>query len=718
MARFFIPGVSDVSEDLLKEYFGQYGEVVKVSLSRGCAYLTMADEESRDELVTEKHELGGKLVRVLISKESLQGAEAKKVHIGRLDADISADALREAFSQFGTVLDVHTPKDPRTQVRKNYGFVTFSSDEAFDAALEQGSLDVDGRTVTIKPANQTLSPNETQQQWAAEEEAQNQRARKDNGIKYFVPGLPESVTDEALRSAFEQFGTVVDAAVVKEKGSEESRGFGYVTMEDEASQEAILTEPLRIEGKDIQVLLTKDSLAGFNVKKAWSWTSTRQRIRRRASARTLRLSPSRARRPLGRPCGPRCTPSATAKSRSSPPHRAGGSWMTTATTAAAATVAGSRAKAVAEATAAAAASAARATASALAAARATAAAARATPGAGEGLQKPSAKAAGVLVLAAAAAARAVAASTAPGAAAAAAARREPEAASTAAGAAATAGAAVARAVVDPGMATAAARVAAARALGRATAKAGTTRGTARAALAAGTEATARGALEASMIPTARAAASRDSAAEAARTGTRRCENEGGPTSASRRAEREAIAREVATTGAATIGTATTEAAAMRGADGTLTAKAPLMMAAPTARTEGVVTAAPTATARAAVTIGRASSAAARAAMTEAATIGAAKVATTEVDMTEAAARRAVSIEATKAGVASPTAEETATLPALGRRAAAVATATRGGREEGRTERPQRALGQAGRGLAAPRCSARFASFSPSLNWFH
>ncbi|MEW5992921.1 MAG: RNA-binding protein [Candidatus Zixiibacteriota bacterium] len=59
-------------------------------------------------------------------------------------------------------------------------------------------------------------------------------------MKLFVGNLPLEATDDDLRQAFEPFGEVVSAAIVREKYSTESRGFGFVDMRSqEEAQSAI-----------------------------------------------------------------------------------------------------------------------------------------------------------------------------------------------------------------------------------------------------------------------------------------------------------------------------------------------------------------------------------------------------------------------------------------------------------------------------------------------
>ncbi len=49
-------------------------------------------------------------------------------------------------------------------------------------------------------------------------------------MNIYVGNLSSDVTDEAIREAFESFGPVTSAKVIKDKYSGESRGFGFVEM--------------------------------------------------------------------------------------------------------------------------------------------------------------------------------------------------------------------------------------------------------------------------------------------------------------------------------------------------------------------------------------------------------------------------------------------------------------------------------------------------------
>jgi RNA recognition motif-containing protein len=80
--------------------------------------------------------------------------------------------------------------------------------------------------------------------------------------KLYVGGMSLSTTSEGLRTHFEQCGKVVSAAVVTERDSAQSRGFGFVEMSTDAEAEgAIATlnqKPL--DGQTLTVNVAKSRM--------------------------------------------------------------------------------------------------------------------------------------------------------------------------------------------------------------------------------------------------------------------------------------------------------------------------------------------------------------------------------------------------------------------------------------------------------------------------
>ncbi len=66
--------------------------------------------------------------------------------------------------------------------------------------------------------------------------------------KLYVGSLPYSADESALRELFEPFGTLLSVAVINDKFSGQSKGFGFVEFEDSAAADQAIAQ---INGKDM-----------------------------------------------------------------------------------------------------------------------------------------------------------------------------------------------------------------------------------------------------------------------------------------------------------------------------------------------------------------------------------------------------------------------------------------------------------------------------------
>jgi len=68
-------------------------------------------------------------------------------------------------------------------------------------------------------------------------------------MNIYVGNLSHETTDDDLRQAFEAFGQVESATVIKDRFSGESRGFGFVEMPSKTEAETAIQE---MNGKDVK----------------------------------------------------------------------------------------------------------------------------------------------------------------------------------------------------------------------------------------------------------------------------------------------------------------------------------------------------------------------------------------------------------------------------------------------------------------------------------
>lgn len=73
--------------------------------------------------------------------------------------------------------------------------------------------------------------------------------------RLFVGGLAWATTNDSLRSAFEKYGAISDVNVIKDRETGRSRGFGFVTYEEEQDADEALKEMnnTELEGRTIRV---------------------------------------------------------------------------------------------------------------------------------------------------------------------------------------------------------------------------------------------------------------------------------------------------------------------------------------------------------------------------------------------------------------------------------------------------------------------------------
>ncbi|KAI9490294.1 hypothetical protein BDB00DRAFT_725549, partial [Zychaea mexicana] len=69
--------------------------------------------------------------------------------------------------------------------------------------------------------------------------------------KMFIGGLNWETTDESLQQYFAQFGEVADCVVMRDPATNRSRGFGFLTMADSNTLDAIVNQDHYLDGKRI-----------------------------------------------------------------------------------------------------------------------------------------------------------------------------------------------------------------------------------------------------------------------------------------------------------------------------------------------------------------------------------------------------------------------------------------------------------------------------------
>ncbi|KAJ6816443.1 heterogeneous nuclear ribonucleoprotein 1 [Iris pallida] len=212
--RIFVARIpSSVTEAMFRSYFEAYGEITDLYMPkdqgskghRGIGFITFDSADSVDALMEDSHELGGSTIVVdratpkdeesrlprrvpqggyggygaynayisAATRYAALGAPTlydhpppaygrgmyqppsrgmgKKIFVGRLPQEASADDLRQYFGRFGRIIDVYVPKDPKRTGHRGFGFVTFAEDGVAER-VSRRTHEILGQEVAIDSA--------------------------------------------------------------------------------------------------------------------------------------------------------------------------------------------------------------------------------------------------------------------------------------------------------------------------------------------------------------------------------------------------------------------------------------------------------------------------------------------------------------------------------------------------------------------------------------
>ncbi|XP_077185193.1 heterogeneous nuclear ribonucleoprotein A1 isoform X2 [Paroedura picta] len=184
------------------------------------------------------------------SESPKEPEQLRKLFIGGLSFETTDESLRNHFEQWGTLTDCVVMRDPNTKRSRGFGFVTYSTVEEVDAAMNARPHKVDGRVVEPKRA-------------VSREDSQRPGAHL-TVKKIFVGGIKEDTEEHHLRDYFEQYGKIEVIEILTDRGSGKKRGFAFVTFDDHDSVDKIVIQKYHtVNGHNCEVrkALSKQEMA-------------------------------------------------------------------------------------------------------------------------------------------------------------------------------------------------------------------------------------------------------------------------------------------------------------------------------------------------------------------------------------------------------------------------------------------------------------------------
>ncbi|KFK40021.1 hypothetical protein AALP_AA3G319900 [Arabis alpina] len=229
-----------VTDSQLFDAFSQMGQVVSVRVCRdlttrrslGYGYVNFSSAQDAARAIQELNyiPLNGKPVRVMYSHRdpSVRRSGAGNIFIKNLDKSIDHKALHDTFSTFGNIISCKVAVDGSGQ-SKGYGFVQYETEESAQRAMAQlNGMLLNDKQVYVGPFLRRQERDST--------------ANTTKFTNVYVKNLAESTTDDDLKKAFGEFGSITSAVVMRD-GEGKSKGFGFVNF-DNADDAAKAVESL------------------------------------------------------------------------------------------------------------------------------------------------------------------------------------------------------------------------------------------------------------------------------------------------------------------------------------------------------------------------------------------------------------------------------------------------------------------------------------------
>ena len=254
-------------EENLEKVFSNYGKIRECTVlrdhatkeSKCCGFVRFANLSHAITCIKETNGIlevdgsigpiqvqfaNGEIERLGLSVDQIE-APPIKVFVGSLPHDFTEDDLRLLFEPFGKVIEVFILLDASTKGSKGSGFVKMKSKVEASIAIQTLNRSLLSGT-SSKPLEVRLAVSKLQRQrkliplhrpsLAPQLKMPVTPLMGNNtgptGCNVFVFHIPAEWTDYHLRQFFSSYGFLVSATVVKDRQTNLSKGFGFVSYDN------------------------------------------------------------------------------------------------------------------------------------------------------------------------------------------------------------------------------------------------------------------------------------------------------------------------------------------------------------------------------------------------------------------------------------------------------------------------------------------------------
>eukprot|EP00262_Sarcandra_glabra_P016720 TRINITY_DN5543_c0_g1_i1.p1 TRINITY_DN5543_c0_g1~~TRINITY_DN5543_c0_g1_i1.p1 ORF type:complete len:258 (-),score=41.24 TRINITY_DN5543_c0_g1_i1:189-962(-) len=174
----------------------------------------------------------------------------RRLYVGNIPRNVDNSEIARIFSEHGSVEKAEVMYDKYTKRSRRFAFVTMSTIEDANAAIEKlNGTEIGGRQIKVNVTEKPLQSMDVSLFQAEESKF------IDSPHKVYVGNLAKTVTSETLTNFFSERGKVLSAKVSWVPGTSKSSGFGFVSFSSEEDVEAAISSANNafLDGQRIRV---------------------------------------------------------------------------------------------------------------------------------------------------------------------------------------------------------------------------------------------------------------------------------------------------------------------------------------------------------------------------------------------------------------------------------------------------------------------------------
>lgn len=268
LGNVFIKNLDEsIDHKALYDTFSAFGNIIscKVSMdqdgkSRGHGFVHYEKQAEADLAITQVNgmELVDRVVYVgqwkskneMVAQYQAKNANFRNVYVKNIPGGTSVDDFEKLFSEFGAISSHVLCNPPREgQVGENatentlYGFVCFERPEdAAKAVAERNGFEMGEPKLALYVARAQKKKERLENIKRQRQQNLISNQAKYKGVNLFIKNLDDHIDDAQLRAAFEPYGSIISAKVMRDEARKVSRGYGFVTFSSHEEATKTVTE--------------------------------------------------------------------------------------------------------------------------------------------------------------------------------------------------------------------------------------------------------------------------------------------------------------------------------------------------------------------------------------------------------------------------------------------------------------------------------------------